>query len=68
MEYICATLLILVMLWEKNDDNSDCDEPHWLKLFSQLDLESYSPPVVLEPYRIFRTFVSLIASDSFPLL
>ena len=71
MEYICATLLIFVMLWNKNDDgNSDCDEPHWLKLFSQLDQESYSPPVVLEPYSIFVAFVFLSSSvsDSYPLL
>ena len=70
MENICARLLIFVMLWNKNDGNSDCDEPHWLKLFSQLDRESYSPPVVLEPYSIFVTFVSLssMASDSLPLL
>ena len=66
MEYICATLLIFVMLWNKNDDgNSDCDEPHWLKLFSQLDRESYSPPVVLEPYSIFVTFVFFSSSVSF---
>ena len=53
MEYIYAALLIFVMLWEKNDGNSDCDEPHWQKLFSQLGRVSYSPPVVLEPYSIF---------------
>ena len=70
MEYICATLLIFVMLWNKNGDNCVCDEPHWLKLFSQLGRESYFPPVVLEPYSIFRTFVSLLflASESFTLL
>ena len=67
MEYICATQLIFVMLRNKDDGNSDCDEPHWLKLFSQLDLESYSPPVVLEPCSIFRAFVSLcsLAYDVF---
>ena len=64
MEYICATKLIFVMLWEKNDGNSDCDEPHWLKLFSQLDRESYSPPVVLEPYSNFVTLDSLSSLDS----